>query len=290
MQFTVRRARLIGTFEGAGGIAVSSAAPYVGPGDITSAWTAWWGLRAYSAAYAAGVSKPCCDVKRASDSTTQTINILSNGDFDVASLNTFINATTGNVTKWYDQTGHGHHLSNSGGPTIVTSGSGLTNVNNTAVLNQFDNFGQLDYTGTVSFTQPYTASFVLRPHNLFANGPFIMGDSTGAAAQVTTGASSFYVIKSNGSTFGTSGPNAAVVGTWVSLKGFFNSSTPNLYVNNSAQSGGSLGSGSLSSSIKFFQDFSNNFTDIALVESGLGTFDTTVVASLTSNERNYWGF
>lgn len=61
---------------------------YTGPGDVVSGAKVWWGLRAYNAAYATG-SNPAVTVRRASDNTTQNINILSNGNLDVASANTF---------------------------------------------------------------------------------------------------------------------------------------------------------------------------------------------------------
>ena len=48
----------------------------------------WYGLRACSAAYATG-SNPGITVRRGSDNTTQNINILANGNLDVASANTF---------------------------------------------------------------------------------------------------------------------------------------------------------------------------------------------------------
>ena len=61
---------------------------YTGPGDIVASATAWYGLRGYNAAYATGSNKSI-NVRRASDNTTQDILILSNGNLDIASANTF---------------------------------------------------------------------------------------------------------------------------------------------------------------------------------------------------------
>lgn len=61
---------------------------YQGPGDVVSGATAWYGLRAYNAAYATGTNK-AINVRRASDNTTQDINILTTGALDIASANTF---------------------------------------------------------------------------------------------------------------------------------------------------------------------------------------------------------
>lgn len=70
---------------------ISIAASYTGPGDIVTSATAWYGLRAYNAAYATGSNKSI-NVRRASDNATSDIVILSSGALDIASANTF--ATT----------------------------------------------------------------------------------------------------------------------------------------------------------------------------------------------------
>ena len=66
----------------------SGAASYTGPGDIVASATAWYGLRGYNGAYATGSNKSI-NVRRASDNTTQDINILSSGALDIATANTF---------------------------------------------------------------------------------------------------------------------------------------------------------------------------------------------------------
>lgn len=68
---------------------VSFGQSYSGPGDVLPAATAWYGLRGYSNAYANPGTNPAATVRRASDSTTSIINILPNGNFDIATANTF---------------------------------------------------------------------------------------------------------------------------------------------------------------------------------------------------------
>lgn len=80
---------------------------YTGPGDVQSGWTLWAGLRAYSAASIGG---NCVDIIRASDSTTQTFKTVAGGGVDLAGITTFLNATTGKISKLYDQTGNTHDL------------------------------------------------------------------------------------------------------------------------------------------------------------------------------------
>lgn len=64
-------------------------AAYVGPGDIVSGATAWYGLRGYSAAFAATGTGKAVNVRRASDNATMDIVILANGNLDITTANTF---------------------------------------------------------------------------------------------------------------------------------------------------------------------------------------------------------
>lgn len=73
---------------------------YVGPGDITS-YTAWFGVRGYSAAVAAPGTAPAVRVRRASDNAETDIVILTTGDLDVATAAAFtsVDATgTGDIS------------------------------------------------------------------------------------------------------------------------------------------------------------------------------------------------
>lgn len=83
----------------------ASAATFTGPGDIVSGAIMWYGLRGYSAAVAATGTQKAVNIRRASDSATSDIVILTTGDLAVATATTFCNATTCFVTKIYDQSG-----------------------------------------------------------------------------------------------------------------------------------------------------------------------------------------
>ena len=105
-------------------ISVASGATYVGPGDIVSGATAWYGLRAYNAAYATG-SNNAINVRRASDNTTSNIVILANGNLDIATANAFagVDATasaTATASTTLNLTGATPHV----GSTIT--GTGVT--------------------------------------------------------------------------------------------------------------------------------------------------------------------
>lgn len=55
-------------------------ATYVGPGDIVSGATAWYGLRAYKAAYASPGTNKSVNLRRASDNATCDFVIATSGD------------------------------------------------------------------------------------------------------------------------------------------------------------------------------------------------------------------
>lgn len=90
---------------GAGGPGTSTPAcgGYVGPGDVDTHFTHWWGLRAFSAATC---GTKAVNIRRASDSTTTDINSLStNGNLDAASIATFCASTTCTIVTAYDKVG-----------------------------------------------------------------------------------------------------------------------------------------------------------------------------------------
>jgi hypothetical protein len=95
---------------------------YVGLGDIIPGAACWFDLSAYNAAYAAPGNNPAIDVLRA-DNATATINILSSGQLDVATLAAFVGSQTWQITQWYDQTGGGYHLTVPSTTLVAPAGS-----------------------------------------------------------------------------------------------------------------------------------------------------------------------
>lgn len=84
---------------------------YLGPGDKVSGATAYWGLDAYSAAFAlsGGRVANVCDV--ATTSTCTDVNILAAGFIDAPTAAALPQCGTACCVKiWYDQTGNGHDL------------------------------------------------------------------------------------------------------------------------------------------------------------------------------------
>jgi len=75
---------------------VNSPNGYRGPGDIVSGATAWYGLRAYSAAYAASLGK-AINLRRASDSVACDVLVASTGRLGLTSA-TCNSSTQGGIT------------------------------------------------------------------------------------------------------------------------------------------------------------------------------------------------
>lgn len=131
---------------------ITVASGYTGPGDVASGAYYWGGLRGYSAAYSTG-SNNAATVRRASDSTTTNIVILSNGNFDIATANTFagtdatascsISATTATCT--------GASSTPNIGDTIT--GAGVTNPCYATAVGTFTGGS-----GTVTVAGPTTTS------------------------------------------------------------------------------------------------------------------------------------
>ena len=134
---------------------------YTGPGDIVSGATAWYGLRGYNAAYSTG-SNPAAIIRRASDNTTATINILSTGAFDTATATTFCASTTCYFTTMYDQTGNGNTLTQG---TNANQRQLVFNCIGSLPCIYFDTNGSGGFLGTIasSLSQPYTMSAVSGP-------------------------------------------------------------------------------------------------------------------------------
>lgn len=155
---------------------------YVGPGDIQpTGWLAWYGFRAFNAAYATG-SNPAINVTRASDSTSEDIMILASGDIDVSELNTFCSlgvTDTCTIGIWYDQSGNGNNWTSSGSsePELVFSCAGLGST--MPCLSGAGGGGdfpvEMVSTNNITQAQPYTFVGVGQRNGTYTGGQVIAG-------------------------------------------------------------------------------------------------------------------
>jgi hypothetical protein len=83
-------------------------------------------VAAYSLRQLTSSATYAVDVVRSSDLATTSIGFNAFGDLDTATLLAFAGSGTVTVSRWYDQTGNGKHMDQSGAtaqPTIVLTGS-----------------------------------------------------------------------------------------------------------------------------------------------------------------------
>jgi hypothetical protein len=81
---------------------------------------------AYSTRQLRRAQTECMVIRRASDSTTQTIGFDASGNIDEAAINTFCSGTTCTVYQWIDQSGNGNTATaaaQANEPTIYTGGA-----------------------------------------------------------------------------------------------------------------------------------------------------------------------
>jgi hypothetical protein len=150
---------------------------YQGPGNIVSGATAFYGLRAYNAAYATG-SNNAINVRRASDNSTSNIVILSNGNLDVATAASFAGtdatascSTTGSSTSLIctgasSTPNSNDPISGTGitQPAYITSCGTFTTGAGTCTMNVAQNIGVAE---TVTF---HVALFVTEAYDQSGNG------------------------------------------------------------------------------------------------------------------------
>lgn len=272
-----------GCFVNADIAAVVPTVTYSGPGDVKASASAWWGLRAYSAAK---IGTSAVRLVRASDSTQQDFITLNDGSLDVASITTFLTSTTGKVVTLYDQTGGGMDMTqatDANRPTFTLSGLGSLPVVT------FGGSQRLKVT---------PASAINQPVSVVAAYKRTSGTLQGILASVDAGVNDTGLHGGAADTakvgWGSGAINrTATDNTWHSLVGIGNGASDDLYVD--GVSGGSANVGSSgfinTQPICFGSDPFNTDLTGAMVEGGVWpvAFSGTDVTNMDNNISAYWG-
>ena len=284
-EHTPQGVRLIGGVRLAGTSPVPPRTTYVGPGDIVSAATAWWGLRAYDAAVAGNKAANIC---RASDSTCEDVDTLGNGSFDTATAASFCTSTTCSVKTLYDQTGNGHDLTE----TTTSEQPALTfNCIGSLPCMTFDPAAsQQLQTAQFVTDEPYTISAIADYTGPPGSGGVILADyndvvgildgDLGGDNEWEMSATNNEYITGNGDPFH-------------AMEGVFNTSSSNGYLDGTSNpedtgadfpigSNGYLGIG----------DVGEYYFEGDVIEVGLwaSAFTGTEAGNVNSNQHSYWGF
>lgn len=266
---------LMGKTSGGGG------GGYHGPGDLVPTWTAWYGLRGFSAAFATPGTGKAVQLVRLIGGATQDIVILSSGDLDVATATTFCSTTCG-INIFYDQSGNGNDLDVSTRPSFGFSVLGAH------PAGQFN--GTTEYirsTNTVTVAQPFTMYAV-------ANRTSGTGYQ---AALITLNINGFigFANSANNAAFLTLGgeiDKAATDGTTHSLIGVANAASSILTVDGADQAGSVVTSSGISAE-NLYMGAAASVTDIFagnLFEAGLAPSLISGRPALASQAQAYWGY
>lgn len=266
---------------------VISAPGYVGPGDITSGALAWYGLRGYSAAYSTG-SNPAVDLVDQTGANPITINILSNGNLDVASVSAWVTAhsvSSINIVKLYDQSGNGRHgTASAGSIKLVLSVLGsLPSISNIS--------GQFVSSATITQSVPFTVSAVARqPTQNNGNIDAIINSGSASFIYGFTGTSfsSGFSSMYSGS-FATTA--AASLNNFHAMQGLFNGSSSSNYIDGTLTSPLNPGSTGISGET-IVVGGTGGFVLVGNIQE-VGIWPGNVTANnstMNSNQHTYWGF
>ncbi len=261
--------------------ALATGVSYTGPGDLVAGWSAWWGLRAFSAAT---IGTNCIKLRRDSDQAVLDFVTLANGSLDVASIATWKGAANLFVDTLYDQSGNGRNVGNTTAgdqPSFTLSGLGsrpiMTDVSTDALIQTAG--------PTVTQAQPFSVSAV-------ANFDGVAGRS--AYFGTDDNATPVYVGSRGGASEMNSGGDGdtTVANGWHRVQSTFNTPSFEQYIDGTPNSVSSVGSNVMSGELlRIFADSSGTFWHKSLVEVGMypGAFTTPNKSALDANQQTYWG-
>jgi hypothetical protein len=145
-------------------------ATYTGPGDITSGAAGWWGVRGYNAAYSGNVA----DLLDQAGANPLTVGLV-NHRLDTATISAWVTAhsvTTIKVTKLYDQSGTGLHVSQS---TLADMPALVLNILSGYPVIRFSAQAGMPSSGGATVNQPITSSIVSSRTGAFTSYGTVLG-------------------------------------------------------------------------------------------------------------------
>lgn len=276
----------VGPASGLGGL-ISGL--YIGPGDVISGATAFWGLRCYTTAYTGNVA----DVwDAATGTTTETLLKCSGGGVLVATINPLATTCSGGcgIAVLYDQTGNGHDMTVAGSRFALTQNC----LNTSLPCANVPGSGQGMVTSTLpSVAVPYTYSVVAERTANFTSfqvvlDTFLNAGSTGASLLFSNSANTvrFSIDLGAAITQGSVTDNA-----WHALIGINNSGAGTVGADNNNTTG-SITSDSTANQAYLGQrnDGGEAFTG-NLAEAGIWpiAFSAAQITAMCHNQFAYWG-
>lgn len=272
-----------GMFPGPGTVH-SAGSSYSGPGDVVGSAVGWWGLRAYSAAYAASLGN-AVEICLPSAGACTVIHVTSTGGLNTSEIASAgcDSIDTCTIKTLYDQSGNGHNCVQAtevDRPRFYPNG---VSTGKPAMVNYFQDY--LSCSSVASTSVPFTFVTVHAMDGTPGGNDrvFTSSDPVGilndtslryvlyannfATSSVTTSTGTFYAVI--GATDGTG------TGAVVSVSG---TTTSSLNASN----------GSAGGSAEFWN---NSSTPGKTTEGGLwgSKFSGGDITSMNSNMQTYWG-
>jgi hypothetical protein len=268
-------------FPGPGMPAASGGGGYTGPGDVVSGALAWWGLRAYTLA---SIGNNCVTIQRASDNATQTFVTVAGGGVDLASIATFLAATTGKIISFIDQTGNGNHAVS----VFGTAASFTTGVIGSLPGGTFTTGTTQATSGAISSSaQPFSTSSVFKC--TLGNAGADQGVIGQQGVSWTAGISNVNLAR----TYAGSGVTAtATDNVFHAMQNVFNNASSHIYVDG-ADTSGTAGTQGLSATGLLMGKSTFGGMAGVICEVGIWAskaFSGTEMGNLNSNQHAYWGF
>jgi hypothetical protein len=252
----------------------------------------WVGLRAYSAAYATG-GNPAIDIVDQAGGNPLTVNILSTGYLDIASINAWVTAhsvTAIRATQLYDQTGTGQHFLQfdiNSMPQLVINPTGFS-ANRASLFFSSARADIMNSAGSgITSTQPFTISTVAKRT---VTQPSVRGGICGFEGYgavrfgYSSGASTLYQYAGGAlNDFGSVSDN-----TWYGLQALFAGAASVVNVNGSNQGPNDPGANAPTGSSVFIGTTSSGDNmDGYIAELGVWS---GAVGAIGANQKSAWGF
>lgn len=283
-------------------VSTASAVAYSGPGDVVASASAFWGLRAYTAAYATGLGK-LANVCTALDAVCADVSSDANGNFNISAVGSLACNNTVSICTiktLYDQIGTGCGGSNcdvtqatiANRPTLVVAGAANGCPSTSLPCMNFAGASSQCLAGTNSYTQaqPFSISLVGQrptPGSIAVSVGFLSTRYVGWAVSANT-------VNSKWASASPITTASASDAAYHSLQFIISSSIGSISVDGATTAGNS-GTGTPATAPVIGAGSTNCVTTPLsgfIAEAGIWPigFSAGNISGLNSNAHSYWGF
>jgi len=282
---------------------IVSGASYTGPGDVVAGAYAWWGLRAYTAAYAAATGNIADLVAVTGGGAVCTLKAATDGTADI--VGTYCSATTVplacaaasggscKISKLYDQTGGGRDLVQATLATmpalIFGPVTGLASNRPAMVFANAQFLGRTTAFGIAA--QPLTMSVVSIRTSGTTDVGMLAGSTGNDAEMILQGATVASIFAGSPTLTATTTNNA-----WHSFHGVFSGASSAVNVDGTNTTG-TTGTGAINGAAGIWLgrdsfQASGSWWVGNINEAGIYTsaLTPTNMTNLSSNQHSYWGY